>query len=47
MGVDAEMFVRIKGPRPSDQELRQIAHDMCEAIGREHFMIQTGEEGYS
>lgn len=44
MGIDARMFVRVRGASPSEQELRQIAARMCSRLGVERFLIMRGDE---
>lgn len=40
MGIDAEMFIKRKGPKPSDEQLKTWSWDLCAAIGAQFFYFR-------
>lgn len=40
MGIDACMFSRYRGGKPSPEQLKLWSWDLCRAIGAQHFLIQ-------
>lgn len=46
MGVDAEMFVRIKGRENwlNEDQVRRLSYDLASTIGHDHFFIQQVDE---
>lgn len=42
MGIDAEILLRIKGPKPTDRQVAEWGDALCRAIGAKHFFISDG-----
>lgn len=42
MGIDAEILLRVKGDKPTEQRLTEWSWEICSAIGAEHFFISDG-----
>jgi hypothetical protein len=45
MGIDAEILLRIKGEKPTEQRITEWAWNICSALGSEHFFIKDGLPG--
>lgn len=45
MGIDAEVLLRVKGGKPTEQRLTEWSWDICAALGAEHFFIKDGLPG--
>lgn len=43
MGIDARMFSRYRGEKPTSDQLKLWSWDLCSAIGGEHFFIDAKE----
>jgi len=41
MGIDAEMFSRYRGSKPTAEQLKRWSWDLCRAIGAQHFFLDT------
>jgi len=42
MGIDAEMLIRYRGSKPTDDQLNRWSWDLCSAIGAGKFFISDG-----
>jgi hypothetical protein len=42
MGIDAELLLRMKGPKPTEAQLTQWSWNLCRSIGAKHFFIKDG-----
>jgi hypothetical protein len=42
MGIDAEMVVKYRGEKPTDEQLTRWSWELCRAIGARHFFISDG-----
>lgn len=42
MGIDARMLLRVKGYKPTDEQIAKWADALCRSIGAKHFFISDG-----
>lgn len=42
MGIDAELLLRVKGPKPTEAQLTEWSWNLCRSIGAKHFFIKDG-----
>lgn len=42
MGIDAEILLRLKGPKPTDRQIAEWGDALCRSIGAKHFFICDG-----
>lgn len=42
MGIDAEMLIRLRGDKPTDEQLTRWSWDLCRSIGAGKFFTQDG-----
>lgn len=40
MGIDAEMVVKYRGEKPTDEQLTRWSWELCRAIGAKHFFVE-------
>lgn len=45
MGIDAEMLVRYRGPKPSERQIAEWSWNLCNSIGASKFFISDGLPG--
>lgn len=42
MGIDAEMLLRLTGPKPTEAQLTEWSWNLCRSVGAEHFFTRDG-----
>lgn len=42
MGIDAEILVKVRGPKPTDKQIARWSWDLAQAVGPRHFMLSDG-----
>lgn len=42
MGIDAELVIKYRGEKPTDEQLTRWSWDLCRSIGARHFLVSDG-----
>lgn len=42
MGIDAQLVIKYRGEKPTEEQLTRWSWDLCRAIGAKHFFIKEG-----